>query len=462
MELRELGRALRRGWWLILAGIAVCVAGAGGICALQTPEYSSSTQFFVATPTSSDATDALQGGVFSQQRVVSYTRLLTGPVLGRRVIDRLGLDSTTDELSGEITATADIQSVLIDVTVTDPSAARAQQIAETINTEFPALVTELETAGQGGASPVSVVVTGEPHLPGSPSSPNVVQALLIGAGVGLLLGIGLAIARSRLDRTVKDPAEAAELAGAPLIGTVLRDGGLQKRHVVPAGLPSASGEAFRQLRNNLQFLNVDEPPKVIMITSALPSEGKTTAAINLGLALVQAGRRVTIVDADLRAAKVASYLDAVSGAGLTNVLTGSADLDDVLQPYGDGECRILAAGPTPPNPGELLASASMARVLEKLRSDNDFVIVDSPPLLPLADSTGLSVHVDGAVLAVHYGRTRKDQLEQAAAALERVGGRVLGVLLNIVPPRADLARSLGQGYGYGYGPGSKVPPRTAG
>lgn len=185
-----------------------------------------------------------------------------------------------------------------------------------------------------------------------------------------------------------------------------------------------------------------------MISSALPSEGKTTAVVNLGLALADSGRQVTIVEADLRKPKVVHYLGLVEGAGVTDILAGKSDIDDVLQAYGDGTLSVIAAGQTPPNPGELLASSHMAELLDKLRGTNDFVLVDSPPLLPVADSSGLAVHTDGVVLSVRYGSTRRDQVQQAAAALERVGARTLGVILNMVPPRADLATAYGYGYGY--------------
>lgn len=453
---------LRRGWWLILVGILVGVGGGGIVCWIMTPTYESSTQFFVATPQSttftSSSNSALQGGVFSQQRAQSYTRLLTGPDLTSRVIDALQLPMSNEDLADEIEAEADLQSVLIDVTVSDESAVRAQAIAETIGTEFPQLVKELETGRDPALqAPVAVLVTGQPEVSDEWASPQVLLILLLGAGVGLVLGLGAAIARGRLDRSVKDPTEAGELGGAPVIGTIVRDPALQKRHVLAEDLGSATGESFRQLRNNLQFLNVDEPPKVIMISSSLPSEGKTTTAINLGLALARTGRRVVIVDGDLRAPRVAAYLDLVEGAGVTSVLAGSAELEDVLQRYGDadGECAVLAAGPTPPNPSELLASGNMGALLGKLRTGFDYVVVDSAPLLAAADSSGLATHTDGVLLTVQYGRTRKEELRRASGALERVGARVLGLVLNSVPPRADLVKSLGYGYGYAAGAGGR-------
>jgi receptor protein-tyrosine kinase len=267
---------------------------------------------------------------------------------------------------------------------------------------------------------------------------------------GFLLGATLAIARVRLDRSVRDPEEAGELGGAPVIGTVLRDELLATRHTIDPSKPTRTLEDYRQLRTNLQFLDVDQPPRVIMVSSGMPSEGKTTLVINLALALAEAGRQVTIVEADLRRPRVTRYLRLVGGVGLTNILAGTAELEDVRQVYGQGNLSIIAAGPIPPNPSQLLASAQMSSLIGDLRQKNDFVLVDAPPLLPVADASGLAAMVDGVLLSVRYGATRKDQLAQAAATLERVGAKTLGLVLNLVPPKAEIGTAYG--YGYTYGP----------
>lgn len=458
MELREVLAALRAAWWLPLIGLIVGALGALGMSLLQTPLYTSSTQLFVSTTDSTSTSAAFQGSQFSQQRVTSYAQLITGKELAGRVIGRLGLAMTPAELQNEITATAVTDTVLINVTVTDPSAQRAQAIAQAVGQEFTAMSSDLETPAGGGASPVKVTITDQPAVPTSPSSPQTIRNVALGLLVGLLVGAGIAILRARFDRTVKDAEEAAELVGAPVIGLVLRDEGLEKQHVVDLASGGRTAEDYRQLRTNLQFLNVDEPPKVIMVSSALPAEGKTTVVVNLALALADADRKVTIVEADLRKPKVTRYLGMVGGVGLTNVLAGSADIDDVVQHYGEGNLSVIAAGPIPPNPGELLASSHMFTLIDKLRGSNDFVLVDAPPLLPVADSSGLAVYMDGVLLSVRYGSTQKDQLQQAATTLQRVGAKTLGLILNIVPPKADMVSAYGYGYSYGYADREGVSP----
>jgi receptor protein-tyrosine kinase len=163
---------------------------------------------------------------------------------------------------------------------------------------------------------------------------------------------------------------------------------------------------------------------------------------------------VTIVEADLRRPKVTRYLGLVGGAGLTNILAGTAEVEDVTQLYREG-LKVIAAGPKPPNPGEMLGSSHMRELVDKLRGQNDYVLVDAPPLLPVADSSGLAVAMDGVLLSIRYGETRKEQVQQAVTTLERVGARPLGIVLNIVPSRAQLAGAYGYGYDYGYGDDKK-------
>jgi receptor protein-tyrosine kinase len=411
--------------------------------------YTASTQLFVSTTVATSSSEAFQGGQFSEQRAASYAQLLAGEELAGRVVERLDLDVSPAALLENVTASAVLGTVLIDVQVTDASPRRAREIAEAIGAEFPELVQELEAPAVGGEPLVRVAVTDAPEVPTEPTSPDITRNVALGVAVGALVGFAVALLRARMDRTVKDADDAVALGGGPVIGTVLRDRALERGHTIDRAGTSRTVEDYRQLRTNLQFLNVDDPPKVIMVSSAVPAEGKTTVVVNLALALADAGRKVTIIEADLRRPKVISYLGMVAGAGLTNVLAGAAGLDDVLQPYGNGAVSVVASGPTPPNPGELLSSSHMQALIDKLRGQNDYVLVDVPPLLPVADASGLAVMMDGVLLSIRYGTTTKEQLRQAGIKLERVGAKTLGVILNIVPPKADLASAYGYGHSYG-------------
>ncbi|MEI4272814.1 polysaccharide biosynthesis tyrosine autokinase [Klenkia sp. LSe6-5] len=458
MNLADVLRALRASWWLLLLGALVGAVVGVSFSLVQTPMYTAQTQLFVSATGSTSTADAFQGNQFSQQRVTSYAQLLTGERLATRVVDELGLDVDPADLAGQIRATAVTDTVLIDVAVTDASPAMAQQIAGAVGAEFGSLVDEIETpVGVDGVSPVKVTVVEEPDLPTSPSSPATLRNTLVGLLLFAAVGGLVAVLRMRLDTTVHEAEVASDIAGAPIIGVILRDDDLANEHTIERNSVSRTAEGYRQLRTNLQFLNVDEPPKVIMVSSAVPSEGKTTLAVNLALALAEAGRSVTVVEADLRRPRVTRYLGMVGGVGLTNILTGSAGLEDVIQPYGEGNLSVIAAGPTPPNPSELLSSSQMFALIDELRAKNDFVLLDAPPLLPVADASGLAVLVDGVVLSIRYRATTRAQLAQTRATLDRVGGKALGVVLNIVPPKAEVTSAYGYGYNYGYEPDPAAP-----
>jgi receptor protein-tyrosine kinase len=281
-------------------------------------------------------------------------------------------------------------------------------------------------------------------------SPDPTRNLALGGVLGLLVGLGLALLRSRLDNTVKTNDDVQQLIGTGLIGTVLEDQRLNERHVATSqDEHSMTAEAFRAIRTNLQFLNVDNPPRVIVVASSVPGEGKSTLAVNLSTALAQQGSRVMLIEADLRRPRVTRYMGLVGGAGLTNVLAGTAELDEVTQPWGDGKLTVLAAGPMPPNPSELLGSAQMRSLLQTLRESQDYVIIDTPPLLPVTDAAVLSVISDGCLITTRFGKTRREQLSEAAAILGRIDATLLGVVLNRVPQSA-ATRAYGYGYGYGY------------
>jgi capsular exopolysaccharide synthesis family protein len=202
---------------------------------------------------------------------------------------------------------------------------------------------------------------------------------------------------------------------------------------------SPRSEAFRQLRTNLQFLDVDTPHKVVVITSSMPSEGKSTTLANLAIALGSAGQRVLAIEADLRRPKLADMLGLERSVGLTSVLSGRVRPEHAVQHWSGGKFDFLASGPLPPNPSELLASQHMATLLRDLRGRYDIVLLDTPPLLPVTDAAAVGPATDGAVLVCRFKATTRDQVARAVDALEAVSTPLLGTVLTMVPstgPRA--------------------------
>lgn len=459
MDLRAYVRALRGHWLLALSALVLSLSAAGLVTWQTTPLYSASTRLFVSTPGTSDAAAAYQGDLFSQQRVTSYAELLDGDELAARVVNSLDLGTTPEALTSAITARVVPQTVILEATVTDPSPERAQMIADGVGEAFSELVTELETPPGQELATVNVTVVQSARLPTNPASPSWTTNLGLAAVLGMLVGVGLAVLREQLDNTVKRMEDVEEITDASVIGGVLFDADFPKKPIMrQLRGQSRSAEAFRQIRTNLQFLNIDDPPRVLVISSSVPGEGKTTTAIALAIVLAQSGQRVVLVEGDLRRPRVTKYLDIVSGTGLTSVLAGVASLEDVMQPLGDGKLSVLGSGPTPPNPSEILGSAHMRHLIAELREANDYVVIDSSPLLPVTDAAVLGALSDGVVLVTRHGVTKKEQLRQSVQMLRSVDAKLLGVVLNMVPPKSATA----YGYGYGYGYAADKPARKNG
>ncbi|WP_329124942.1 polysaccharide biosynthesis tyrosine autokinase [Streptomyces sp. NBC_01353] len=468
MDLRGYIKLLARRWPTVLICLLLGIVAAEVVTAVRTPVYEARTQLFVATRTGADTSELNQGQSFSQARVQSYSAIVATRQVTQPVVRQLKLPYTPTELASRITAEAPLNTVLINIKVRDTDPARAALIADAVADRFVGLVERLETpkkaltsAGKkesaSPVSPVSLGVTEKAAVPKKPVSPNRLLGLALGVLGGLLLGAGIVALREALDTTVKTSEALGELTSLPVLGSIPYDRSAgRKRIAIEAASTSARAEAFRKLRANLQFAQVDDPPRVIVVTSPLPGEGKTTTSVNLALSLADAGLRTCLVDADLRRPSVAPTFGLVEGAGLTTVLIGQARIEDVVQEAA-GRLAVLTSGTLPPNPTELLSCGRMAEVLRELADTYDIVIVDSAPLLPVADTLGLSPLTDGVLLVVSASKTGRDQIVDAAGSLSRIGVPVIGTTLNM----SSAYKGKGYGYGYGYAPAELPMPRPA-
>ena len=307
MELIQYWRLIVQNRIIIGASTLVGLIIAAAITFTTTPTYESQAQIFVSTPASTlDISALATGSSFSQQRVKSYAQIVNSPITLEPVIDRLNLNMTTTELGAMISASAPLDTVLISLTVTDINAQRASDIANAVADQFGVTIGDLELNGIGVDSPVKVSTVKGAIPADAPASPKKAINLALGLLLGFGLGIGLASLRKLLDNTVKNEDD---LLGTPLLAAIGFDEiADEKPLVTQIGRYAARTEAFRTLRTNLQFLNPDAHPQVIVMTSALPNEGKTTSSINLALSLAQAGAKVVLVEADLRRPKVPLYL----------------------------------------------------------------------------------------------------------------------------------------------------------
>ena len=340
--------------------------------------------------------------------------------------------------------------MLIDVSVLDPSPVQARDIANALSDEFVVMARELETPVPGARPEARVVVEQRATIPKYPVVPKKKRNLALGIILGGMLGVGLALLRDLLDNTVKSQETLEGITGTGVVGYVPFDKKFEAAPAISFDTDNSSAaEAFRKLRTNLQFLTVDNPPRVIVITSASPTEGKSTAAINIALALAEADQNVVLVDGDLRRPRIAKYLDVLGSVGMSNVLSGAAPLTEVLQTTKYPQLTVLAAGPTPPNPSELLGSRTAEKMFGELRTQFDYVIIDSAPLLAVTDGAVLAAHADGALVIVRAGKTKRDQLRHATGILNDVGATVLGGVLTMMPTRGSGVYSYNYYYYYG-------------
>lgn len=450
MELSDLIRTLRKNWLVIVALTFLGTSTAAGYTLTRTPVYDSTSQVFVSTQAGSTAAELQQGSSFTQARINTYLGLVNTPIVLDPVISQLGLPTSPESLSNKVRASAGLNSTLLSITASDTDAAQAAAIANAVASSLAAVVPGLEPTTSDGSSPVRLTRVREAQPALTPSSPNVPFNLALGTLAGLALGIGAAVLRTRLDNRVRTHRDVEQITSAPGIGAIAFDAKAKQRPLIVHADPlSPRAESFRALRTNLQFLDMGGRASFV-ITSSVPSEGKSTTTINLAVALADAGKRVALIDADLRKPKVAEYLNIEGAAGLTDVLIGRAQVNEVMLPWGGRSLYVLPAGKIPPNPSELLGSSRMSVLLEMLEREFDVVLCDAPPLLPVTDAAILARATSGALMVVSAGRTTKHQLTLATAALDAVGAKLAGFVMSMVPTRGPDSYYSAYGYGYGY------------
>ncbi|HJQ06455.1 MAG TPA: polysaccharide biosynthesis tyrosine autokinase, partial [Nocardioides sp.] len=437
MDFKQFLGVIRRRWISVVVVFVVALVAAGGVTALITPKYQSTTEVFLKIDVR-NMTDAYAATLFAQNRATAYADLAQSTELAQRVVNQLNLDMTPEELASEISAQVVESTSLITLTVTDPNAREAQKIADTATDLFTKYIAELETpSGSTGESQISAEITNQATYNPNPVSPHPALNLVVAGLIGLLLGVALAIARELLDRTIRTADHVADITEAPVLASIGFDGDIRRAPLLTdLGGFAARTEAFRLLRTNLQFIDLDNQPRCLVITSAVPGEGKTMTSTNLAVALAQTGRRTLIIDADLRRPRVASTLGLDPAVGLTTALVGKTEIADAIQVHGPSGLHVLASGAKPPNPTEILQSRVTHDLIRRLRASYDTVIIDAPPLLPVADASVLSTLADGVIVVIRHAHTTRDQVTEAVNRIQQVGGRLYGVVVNMVAKRA--------------------------
>ncbi len=454
MTFAEFVRMTRAYLWFLALLTAL---GAGLMIAKASREpvlYSAGASGIVKVGFSRSAGEEMNNQTLASDKAALYVALVSTTPVAERVVDKLGLDTDPSAIVGRFSASVDTDINLLTVQAigTTPEEARdlANIVVEAVAEEADEIENTGRPAGSKEAALVQVVPLEQAEVPGAPFTPDYRNAALKGAGGGLVLAYAILIARRLVDRRIRSVKDVETATGSSVIGIIPKVDSLARSNRGVRGDLGQAAEAFRQLRTNLRFLDVDNSPRRIVITSALAGEGKSTVSANLARLVAQAGEAVVLIDADLRRPMLATTFDIDGEIGLTQVLAGDLPAHEAMVDSGIDNLSLLPAGRIPPNPSELLGSFKMSQLIDELARTH-LVMLDAPPLLPVTDAGLLSAFCDGALLVQATGQTHIEQSQHCRRILDQVGSRLLGVVLNKAPLRGVGAIAYGDGYGgYGY------------
>ncbi len=455
-SVRDIARVLWRGWWVVL-GCGLLLGAAGlTYSLLQTPQYRSTATLYVTSGTEENVQSAYQGSLASQQRVESYARLAKSNAVLREGIRRSGSSMTLEEAREAVTANGSPEAVLLTISAVDDNPQSAAALVNGIAGGMTSYVNTLEQPSGGGRPLAKLTVVTEGEAVDAPVAPRTVRNTGLGLVLGLLLGGAIVIARDRFDLRVRSVSDVESSTGEHILSVVPDDTQL----ATDGGLASfgagggTTAESYRKLRTNLGFANIDHPARKIVVSSATPGDGKTTTALNLAVSLAESGAKVVLVDADLRRPTVASRLKLSNAVGLTSALRGDVTIADAAQPSAVAGLDVITSGGIPPNPSELLGSNRTGQFFADLSAIYDYVVVDSPPVLPVTDSIELANWMDGVIVVLRSGKSRIPDLERVVEQLKMARAQILGMVLN-------GAKQLDAAYGYGYYQYDTVEPTEA-
>ncbi len=517
LELTDYLTLGRRRWKTLVAVTILGILAAGAISALQTPKYRATTQVLIANASVQRQLDL--GGVASARDRERELRNEVEFAKSNRVESAVE-ESVGYEVKAQIAPDADADNLRISVVDTDPEVAaeaanayadayidqrvrfatqsyldasavlqdRLDQILadrtaledqleadpdlETSLAGSIASLTAEESRLRGQLSELELVnqltdigvaqINRSAEVPESPFSPNWIRNLLLGLVAGGLGGVGLALLSEALHDAVRTRTDLRSASnGLPVIGTIPEQAGGRRRGGAeqPMLVTQRTGgfrEGFRSLRSSLSLLQSSDDLRVILVTSANPSEGKSTTSANIALSMAQIGQRVLLIDADLRSPSIHQFLQVKNQAGLSDFISTGSDFTTVReQATGEQLIEFLAAGPPSDAVADELANGRFETLIDKLRGSFDLIVVDTPPILPLSDTLQLARSVDGVIFVARSNSTTTGDVEEALDRIERVGASVIGTVLTFADSTVDK-------YGYGYGYGSTKKSRRNG
>ncbi|NYE35799.1 capsular exopolysaccharide synthesis family protein [Nocardioides cavernae] len=413
--------------------------------------YSATSSGLVRVGQATTAGEEQGNSQLAEDKATLYAFLVSTTPVAEQVVEDLGLDVPPSAIAGRFSGSVDASVNALTVSATGTTPEEARDLANAVVGAVVVVAQQIETGEENPKeAPLTRIIPLEPaELPGAPFTPNYRSAAMKGAIGGLGLAYAVLVARRLIDRRIRSAKAVEEATGAAVLGIIPKEDALDRAHRGVQGDLGRAAEAFRQLRTNLRFVDVDNEPRRIVVTSALAGEGKSTVSANIARLMAQAGTPVLLIDADLRRPQIAATFEVDGAVGLTQALAGDVNVREVIIESTMANLSLLPAGRIPPNPSELLGSLRMKQFIDDLSHDY-FVILDAPPLLPVTDAGLLSAFCDGALLVQAAGKTQIEQSQHCRRILDQVGSRLLGVVLNKAPIKGAAAIAYGGGYeGYG-------------
>ena len=436
----DLLKIIRKHLVTAIIAFVVVVAGVSAYTFLAPAKYTATAQT-MATYNASDGGESIAqqstGGSYISNQITSYPTLATTSKVLKPVIDDLGLDETVTDLAGQVTVTNPTDTAFVNIAVVDGDPKQAADIANSVAESLKNVIES--DLYSGDKSPVKLSIVQKAQVPTSKSSPKTALYLAVGVVLGIIIGVFAALIKDLLNTKVEETSDVRGIVRASSLGSVPMDASLDDKRPVLVSRPNgAIAEEFRRIHTNIDFLQTDRTEGVgqlLVITSAQPSEGKTTMSINTAVALAEDGAKVLLIDADLRHPSVAHHLGIEGAAGLAHVLSGQMGPKDVVQSYWKPNLHILLGGKRPANAGVLLSSETMKLMVEQALTQYDYVIIDTAPLTVSNDGAVFGRWAKGLLLVVSRNVCEKKSLQEAVDTLATAQVPVLGFIFNRADPK---------------------------
>lgn len=431
VNLRFLIASARKFWWLVVLMAIIGAVGMFGYSSAQTPLFKATTSLHFALDRGDSATDLNQGSAYTQSQMLSFAQLVRGSSVLEPVIEELDLETTPKELENALEVSIPQDTVTMRITATTPDPRGSAALATSVGEHVIEEVQGVAPKNPDGTSTITAVIYDDAVEPEFQTSPNKKKDALLGGLVGGIVGAAAALLVALLDTRVRSVETLAEASRHPVLGVVTKSPLLSGRTIAIAQKPlSHTAEEFLRIRSALTYASVNSRVKVLLVTACLPGEGKSTVSVNLAMALAGKQDSVLLIDADLRRPRAHEYAGIDGSVGLTNVLLQEVDLDIAKHRIRGTGLDILPAGKIPPNPAEMLTSQRMADLVASMTDKYSYIVIDTPPVLSVADANLLAPVVDGVILAVDASKTRRANLTRTMKTLESGGARILGTVLN--------------------------------